>query len=117
MSHHDELMQLERGFWESAGKPDFYREHFADDGLMVFHVGILDKPQVVEAMEHAEPWASYTIDDPRFVDVGKGVTSLTYATVAPPRGSSEDYRAYLSSVYARRHGRWLLVLHQQTPRE
>jgi hypothetical protein len=27
----------------------------------------------------------------------------------------EPYRALMSSVYARRDGRWRLVLHQQTP--
>jgi hypothetical protein len=47
------LLELEAGFWEAAGNPDFYQATFADDGLMALPVGIMTKPEVVTAMEGA----------------------------------------------------------------
>ncbi len=84
----DDIIELERRFWEAAGDPEFYQESFADEGVMVFSGGILDKPAVV---------------------------SLTYTTEAYQAGSDEPYRAAVTSVYAHRGERWRLVHHQHTP--
>jgi hypothetical protein len=115
MSLRDELIGLERRFWESAGNPDFYQDRFADDGVMAFHVGVMTKPDVVASMVGSPEWASYTIDDPVVIAISDDVASLTYTTTALPQDSDEGYRAALTSVYARRDGEWVLVLHQQTP--
>lgn len=115
MSTRDELIELETAFWRAAGDPDFYRERFADDGVMAFHVGVMTKDQVVAAMVGADEWAAFTMDDLRFVEIADDVASLTYTTQAEPLGSPLLYRAAVTSVYARRDGNWTLVLHQQTP--
>lgn len=115
MSLRDELIGLERLFWESAGNPDFYQDRFADEGVMAFHVGVMTKPDVVASMAGAPEWASYTIDDPLVIEISDDVASLTYTTVAFSHDSAEAYRAALTSVYARRDGEWVLVLHHQTP--
>jgi hypothetical protein len=115
MSLREELIALERRFWESAGDPDFYRERFADDGVMAFHFGVMMKPDVVESMVGAPEWASYSIDDPVVVEISDDVASLTYTTIAVPDDSADPYRAVITSVYARRDGQLALVLHQQTP--
>lgn len=115
MSLRDELIGLERRFWESAGDPVFYQDRFADDGVMAFHVGVMTKADVVASMVGAPEWDSYTIDDPVVVEISDDVASLTYTTFAVPHDSVEAYRAALTSVYARRDGEWLLVIHQQTP--
>jgi hypothetical protein len=115
MSIEDTVLDLEGRFWMAAGDPDFYRENFADDGVMAFHIGVMGKEDVVDAMSGAEEWESYTIDDPRFVQVSDDVAALTYTTAAFSPGSDEPYEAAITSVYAYRDGRWLLVLHQQTP--
>jgi hypothetical protein len=39
---------------------------------------------------------------------------VTYQATAQRTGEPE-YRALMSSAYARRQGRWQLILHQQTP--
>jgi ketosteroid isomerase-like protein len=111
----EQLLELERRFWGAAGDAAFYRMHFADDGLMAFHVGIMDKGEVLDAMRGTAEWESYTVDDLRFVQVSDDVAFLTYTTRAVAAGDPEPYVAAISSVYARRGGRWLLVLHQQTP--
>lgn len=115
MSVRDELIELERRFWESAGDPVFYQDRFADDGVMAFHVGVMTKADVVASMVGAPEWASYTIDDPVVIEISDDVASLTYTTMALSSDSDEEYRAALTSVYARREGEWMLVLHQQTP--
>ncbi|HSJ83788.1 MAG TPA: nuclear transport factor 2 family protein [Acidimicrobiia bacterium] len=110
-----ELIALERSFWESAGDPQFYRENFADDGVMAFNIGTMGKDEVVASMQGAPEWANYTIDEPVLVQLGPDAASLTYTTVAQPPGNGDVYRAALTSVYVRRDGRWLLAVHQQTP--
>jgi hypothetical protein len=111
----DRLLELEAEFWEAAGDPDFYRANFADDGLMAFPVGIMTKPDVVAAMDAATEWESFTIEDPRYVEVGDDVAALVYSTAAREPGAGEEYRALITSVYVNRGGDWMLVLHQQTP--
>ena len=111
----NELISLERRFWESAGDPEFYSEYFTDDGVMAFNIGTMGKDEVVSSMEGAPEWASYTIDDPVLVELGPDAASLTYTAVAQSAGNDDVYRAALTSVYVRRDGRWLLAVHQQTP--
>jgi hypothetical protein len=83
--------------------------------VMAFHVGIMGKGDVLEAMGGAAEWESYTIEGRRFTRVGDDVAALTYTTSATAPGSEEPYEAAITSVYVRRDGRWLLILHQQTP--
>jgi hypothetical protein len=111
----DALIDLEKRFWRAAGDPGFYRDHFADDGMMAFPIGLMSKPEVVAATSGPDRWERFTIDDPRVIEIAPGVASLTYTTVARPMGADDEYRAAVSSVYALRGGRWSLVLHQQTP--
>ena len=108
------LLDLERRFWDAAGDVGHYEKHFADDGMMAFHVGILDKPTILDAMEGAVPWRSATIDEPRLVHVDHEVAALVYTTEAVAADNA-SYRAAITSVYAYRNGDWTLVLHQQTP--
>ena len=109
------ILELESAFWDSAGDPRFYRENFADDGVMALPDGLMTKAQVISAMEEATPWSRFSIDDVRFVDVGDDVTALVYTADAPRDGRDDGYRAAISSVYVNRGGAWRLVLHQQTP--
>jgi hypothetical protein len=115
MQGHDHLVSLEERFWESAGNPDFYRENFADNGVMALPVGLMTKTQVVDAMENVSEWSDYTIDDLRWVDVGNDAMALVYTTTAKRDDSDGTYHAAVTSVYANRDGEWQLVLHQQTP--
>ena len=109
----DELIQMEKGFWQAAGNAEFYRTHFAEDGHCVFAFGILDKDQTVAAIEAAEPWTTFEFGDVNATRITRGVATLTY-TVQADRGG-DPYGATISSVYVERDGGWRLVLHQQTP--
>lgn len=113
MALDDELLELEHRFWGAAGDGDFYRQHMADDGLLLIPFGIFDKPATVAAVDDATPWSSYEIHDPAVLTHGGAAATLCYRAEADREGT--PFRAAISSTY-RRHGeRWLLAVHQQTP--
>jgi hypothetical protein len=109
----EELLALERRFWEAGGDPDFYRERFADDGRCVFGSGTMDKDATVASMTTAAPWTSFELEDATLIGLGSDAAALTYRA----RASRDDapYEAMVSSVYTRRDGAWQLTVHHQTP--
>lgn len=114
MAH--EIEELERRGWEALSGPDgaaFYEDVITDDGLMVFPGLTLDKAAAVAAIADASPWQRHRLDDVRIAEAGDTAV-ITYRATAQREGDPE-YRARMSSVYARIDGRWRLVLHQQSP--
>ena len=112
-----EVERLERRGWEALSGPygaGFYTDVMADDGLMVFPGIILDRAQSLRAIAGAPPWASFELEDVRVVAAGIDGAVVTYRATAQREGEA-PYRAWMSSVYARRDGTWRLVLHQQSP--
>jgi hypothetical protein len=112
-----ELEALERRGWDALSGPggeEFYEEHMAADGLMVFPGVVMDKQAALGAIRGAEPWSSYEIEDVRVVQAGADVGVVVYRARARRRDQPQ-YAAVMSSLYSRRDGVWRLVLHQQTP--
>ena len=114
-----QLLELERGAWsalatEGAAGP-FYDEVLADDVLMLLPGGLVldDREQVVKSMD-GPPWDSFELADERVVPLGPDAAVVAYRATASRGGT--DYEALFNSTYVREHGRWRLVLHQQTPR-
>jgi len=110
----DELLDLEHGFWRAADDPAFYEEHVADDALFVLPVGTYDRATTIGSIQQSEPWAAHELSEVRYVDLSGDSGALVYRARASRAGQGE-YRALITSVYVRRDGRWLLLLHQQTP--
>nr|WP_297429562.1 DUF4440 domain-containing protein [uncultured Actinotalea sp.] len=115
---HDVLDVEVRG-WEalSTGAAEataFYREVLDDDVVMLLPGGlVLRGADAVLPALGTDPWQGFAIADPEVRSPAPDVALLTYA-VAAHRGGPR-YEALVTSVYARRDGRWRLVLHQQTP--
>lgn len=112
-----QLEALERRGWEAlsgANGAEFYGELMADDGLMVFPGLVLDKAQTIRAIAAERPWTSFELTEVRPIEATPDTGTVTYRATAR-RGDAAPYRALMSSVYARRGGRWRLILHQQTP--
>jgi uncharacterized protein (TIGR02246 family) len=111
-----EVEELERRGWEALSGPDgaaFYDDLMADDGLMVFPGLTLDKSATIRAIRAEPPWATFRLDDVRVIETDDA-TVVTYHA-SSQRSGQDEYRARMSSVYARIDGRWRLLLHQQSP--
>jgi hypothetical protein len=111
----DELVELERRFWASAGDREGYGQHLAPDALHVFPgLGIVDRRNVLDGVAAAEPWQRVALDEPLLVLLDAGSAALVYRAVAR-RADGADYVAAITSVYRKDAAGWQLVLHQQTP--
>ncbi len=113
------LLELEDQGWAalSSGKgAGFYEEHLAEDARMVFPFGVMTRAGSVEAMRVAPPWSRYRIEDPTVAQLTPGSALLTYRAIAQ-RDGQQEYRAWMSSVYVLRDGRWKMAFHQQTPHQ
>jgi hypothetical protein len=111
-----EIEELERAGWQAlsgAGGADFYSDVMAEDGLMVFPGLVMDKAAALAAIRSVAPWTSFELRDIRVAEPGPDTAIVVYLARAERRGQPE-YRATMSSVYARRGDHWLLVLHQQS---
>lgn len=111
-----EVEELERRGWKALSGPDgasFYDAVMTDDGLMVFPGLTLDKAGTLLAIAGARPWSSHRLDELRVVTTGETAVVTYHAT--SQREGEDEYRARMSSVYARIEDRWRLILHQQSP--
>jgi uncharacterized protein (TIGR02246 family) len=112
-----ELEDLERQGWLALSSPDgaaFYEDVMADDGLMVFPGSVLDKTASVNAIRAAPPWGRFELADTIVVHPTPDTAIVAYRATAT-RGDAAPYHALMTSTYARREGRWRLVVHQQSP--
>lgn len=111
----DELVDLEERFWlQGGGNPDFWRTHFAEEGVVALPLGIMDKNETMEAMERAAPWARVDMDDLRVVPFSDAAALVTYRATATRVADEEEFEAVIGSVYVKRNGAWLLMFHQQS---
>jgi hypothetical protein len=110
----DELMTLERGFWDAINDPDYYREHMADEGLAVFSIGVMGKDAAIASTSGQDmaTWTDVALSNVRVLEVGDDAAALVYKGSAKRDG--QPYSANASSVYVRRNGLWQLILHQQS---
>jgi len=106
-----------RGQYSPGGdNADFWVENFSDEGVIALPIGLMGKKKVVQSQKKARPWSDFAIKDATVVDLGDDVASITYQATAR-RDDESDYSAMVTSVYARRNGKWQLMVHQQTPFE
>jgi uncharacterized protein (TIGR02246 family) len=111
-----EIEELERRGWEALSGPDgaaFYDDAMADDGLMVFPGMVMDKATAIATIREVQPWSRFELSKMR-TTADENAALVTYSAKAQ-RARQPEYEAVMSSVYVRRDGRWLLLLHQQSP--
>jgi hypothetical protein len=90
MAKHDDLIVLERQFWERSGDEEFWEQNFADDGLVVLGPGTMGKEAVLEAQAGADPWEEYDLVDLETIDMSDDVVSSCtgHEPVAPATKTS-----------------------------
>jgi len=106
-----DLLALEHAAWRALcgpGAADWYRERLADDAVMVFPFGVLDREQSLAAIAGAPPWAEYRIEKSRTVALPGGGALVYHARARRP--GAEPFEAWIASVWIA--GR--LALHQQS---
>lgn len=115
----EELLELEHAGWRSlcsSAGGDFYGDLMTADGHMVLANGVvMSRSTVVESLEHAPPWSSYTIDDPEATLLSDEVAALIY-TGTGHRDDGDDFTAIMTSIYLRQAFGWQLAHYQQTPK-
>lgn len=113
------LVQIERKGWDSlcdgtGGR--FYGSLMTSDAVMVLANGaVLDRESVVESLEHAPPWRTYSIDAVRLIHCGPDSAVLVYVGTAYREGDEPAFTGVMSSVYLYLEDAWRLALYQQTP--
>jgi hypothetical protein len=112
MSLRDDLYDLERKLGDGNG--DTYREHLADDAVVVVPGQALSKEETAQAMDASPGWDELSFDDERFVQLGDDTALLSYR-FSGRRGEDFRYTALMGSLYVRRDGSWKMAFHQQTP--
>jgi hypothetical protein len=108
-----DLWALEREFW--LGGVDVYRQHLANDALMVFPGKVLNPDQTVESISSAPRWSSVSFSAQRLLWLTHDAAALVYRAVGSRGDKNAPYAARVSSVYVKQGDEWKLKLHQQSP--
>ena len=111
----DEVIAIERGFWDHSNEPQYYADHLADDGVTVIEpMGFIEKTVAVDAATYGEPFTNVELTDVIAREVAPDVVLLAYHG----RGEREGKPAYegsICSVYVKRDDRWQAVLAAHQP--
>lgn len=113
----DDLIAVEREGWDAlvAGRGgEYYERKLAPQAVMAFPFGVLTRPQTIEAMNAAPPWASYEMIEPSVVRLTEESAIVVYRVVAQ-RPELEPFSAVVSSTFVRDGDDWKLAFHQQSP--
>lgn len=113
------FIDLERGFWDAAGKPDggdYYEKHFDDEGVLIlpFEGGMLDKAAVLPTIAKSDSWKQYDFSNIKVLTIDSNSVSLCYEVRASH--GNDQYHAYVGSLYVLQNDKtWKMMMHQQTP--
>lgn len=111
----EEVIAIEKGFWTKADKPDYFKEHLADDAISVIEpMGFIDKGQVIK-MPAEKPWKDVEMLDVYAREVTPDCVILAYHGKGRRDGDSEPYQGSIASTYIRTGGRWLLAISAHQP--
>ena len=96
-----------------TGGGDAYRRHLVTEAVVIVPGQALDKKACVAAIDASPGWDDFSIEDAQLLELGDDSAAVTYTFTG--RRGEDDYSALMTSTYAERDGRWMLVVHQQTP--
>src|SRR5258708_2693837 len=117
-SKQQQIIDLERQFWNASTDAEFYQTNVADEATFVlpFGTGIYSKAEAIEQVSsNQDPWTNIRFSQEKLLEVSGGAVILTNRPAASKAKAATTYQALVTSVYRLEKGQWLLVLHQQTP--
>lgn len=104
-----QIITLEKQAWEAWKNKDtnFFQNLLASDALSVTTDGVSDKSQIIEFYSSCEV-KSYSLDDFKFrmLDKNSVLITFTAAQDAVCSGKPNPVSVRVSSVYAKRDGKW-----------
>ena len=111
MEARDEIISLERRFWEEANNPELFQNYFAEDGLTIFEpMGYIEKNQAMEMSSKGKPFKDVKLEDIHIRELTPDCVALAYHGEGVREGDSEPYRGSICSVYVRRNNRWQMAV-------
>lgn len=113
MTVEDDLWAIEEKFWTEGA--DSARTMTAKGAVVIFPypVGILQGDNIWREGAVAQRWRSVVFSE-RYFNQEKGVAILAYH-VSAERDGTPIYEALCTSSYVNDDGKWLRIVHQQTP--
>jgi hypothetical protein len=112
------LLEIERSKW--TNNPEIYEAGYLPNAVLIFPgVGRIDRSTAVNAIREenrkGHAWAEVKFEEARVVEVGAGVTLLTYKANARWNYEERASSVLCSTLYVRADDAWRIALHQQTP--
>ena len=113
------LMAMEKGAWEAFGKGDgkYFESFLADDFTMVGDSGIMGKAASIKGIT-AKPCElkTYAFANYKVTMINPDTALATYEATqdALCGGMAAPTKVYVSSMFAKRKGKWMAVQHQET---
>jgi len=113
MNDESDLWSLEERFWTEGA--DSARHMTAKDAVFVFPypAGILQGDSLWRESVVAQRWRSVLMTE-RYFKLENDVAVLAYL-VSAERADTPIYESLCTSSYLKDDGRWLRIMHQQTP--
>ena len=107
------ILEKEKKSWMEG--ESYYQEILAQDAIMVFSIGVLERRKVLETVSKGPRWDTIKISEDKIIKLGDREMLLTYKVTAT-RGDNE-YEAFVSSIYKKQDDDWKICFHQQTPKQ
>src|SRR5579885_3077738 len=112
----DEILEIEKGFWEKANDPDFFKNNLTDDGLTIMEpLGYLDKHQALEMSAKGKPFRDVKMQDVHIKELTPDCVAVAYHGEGTRDGDKEPYRGNICSIYVKREGSWKLAIADHQP--
>lgn len=112
------IMKMEKQAWEAVKARDAkaFSDLFAADGYMADNAGFETRARFLQSLPDLMI-TQYTLTDFKVMMIDKNAVIITYK--ADVKGSFKGQAfppnpAYVSSIWARRGGKWVAVYHQET---
>ena len=113
----EELLERETDVWRAhvAGDGAADERLLSDDFLGVYPSGFASRADPVGQLDGGSTMSAFSITEARLMRLADAVALLAYRADYRRVGATHDEVMYISSVWARRGGRWVNVFSQDTP--
>jgi hypothetical protein len=105
----EQIIGVERGFWESANDPSFFAQNMDDRAISIIEpIGFVPKKDAVEMAGQAQGWADIQMHDIKVAELNPECAIIAYHGEAKSAKDGKPYRASINSVYVRNGDKWVL---------